>query len=50
MKITLNAYLRDEIPLDHINRGRSLYTHTRQNISGCELVLEEAHYQTALVS
>jgi len=50
IKIPLKLYLRDEIPLDHIHRGRCLYTHTRQNIRGCELVLQEAHYQTALKS
>jgi len=44
IKTTLNVYLRYEIPLDHIHRGRCLYTYTRQNIRGCEVVLEEAYY------
>jgi hypothetical protein len=34
----------------HIHRGRSSFTYSRQNIKGCELVIEVAHYHTILIS
>ena len=47
---TLGKFHLDEIPSDHTDRDRRLYTYCRQNIHGCELVLEAAHYHTVSVS
>ena len=46
LKLTI---LQDEIRLDHIHRGRCLYTCSKQNMKGCEVVLEESHYHIILV-
>lgn len=40
---TLNTFHLEEIPLDHTNRDRCMYTYSVQNVKGCELVLEAAH-------
>jgi len=47
-RVTGSVWTRS--PWDHINRGRCLYTYSRQNINGCEFVTEEAHCHIALRS
>ena len=46
LKLTI---LQDEIHLDHIHRGRCLYTCSKQNVKGYEIILEEPHYHIILV-
>jgi hypothetical protein len=41
--------IQKKSPMYHMNLSRWLYTHSRQNINGCELVLEEIHYHTDLI-
>jgi len=38
------------IPLEPMHRSRCLYTCYRQNINGCELLLEGAHYHLILMT
>jgi len=39
-----------ELVISKKQQGRCLYTCYRQNLSGCELVLEGAHYHRILMS
>jgi hypothetical protein len=45
-----HTHYLDEIRLDHIHRGRRLYTRSKQNIHSCKRVLEKAQYHIILVS
>ena len=48
--ITLHKLYLNEIHLDHIEQGGCLYACYSKKKKNCELVLEEAHCLTALVS
>jgi len=47
---TLHTLHLDEIPLDHTDRDRCLYTYSRQNKNGHHFVIEVAHYHAVLIS
>ena len=50
MHLIKYAFHLVEIPFDHIDRDRCLYTHSRQNKNGCKLVLEVAQHHIVLIS
>jgi hypothetical protein len=46
---TFHALGLDDRLVDHIDRDRCLYTSSRQNKNGCELVLEDVQYHIVLI-
>jgi hypothetical protein len=47
---THHMFQVDEISLDHKDWDRCLYVYSTQNINGCKLVIQAAHYHPVLIS